>query len=244
MIFPKNKRRTLLANIRRGAIAEENCERKFTREGWESLPCKLPNGTGFDHVFEKDGEVKIVDTKSGNAQLGKTLNGEQMSLQWIGAKLEAMDKAGGELHETARTVREAMSRNTFSTAVERMSGAYRHRHIDTAAAAASTGCKVFSVTFLPFVLPLLAPVCLFHRVADLIASGFMPDRNHLRKVSEITNRLAVRERAVQENALRQLQEEEAAKAEQLRLNEWQEKVAAMTGIFGGRVVAKNEKGIW
>ncbi|MEW4923630.1 hypothetical protein [Algibacter sp. 2305UL17-15] len=78
----------------KGVFGEVATDVKFAENGFEALHIrKGQNGdlldgwgdSGIDHVFKKDGKFYIVESKYGTASLGNTLDGRQMSEEWISA---------------------------------------------------------------------------------------------------------------------------------------------------------------
>ena len=98
-----------------GAAAEYAVNKFMTEHGWRSLPCKLPGGQGFDHVFVRyadysnDRRLLIVETKANSSPLTEG----QMSAEWIDRKLQAMMASKDrQLQATADIVWECRSWTT------------------------------------------------------------------------------------------------------------------------------------
>lgn len=95
----------------KGDLAEWRAVRALTRAGYDELPARLPSNNGFDGVFVKRVEGKIVDiiiteskfAKSGYARLSDTKHmGRQLDRRWIDANIEKMRRGDdAAIKETA-----------------------------------------------------------------------------------------------------------------------------------------------
>ncbi|MFS4484285.1 hypothetical protein ACKGJY_14805 [Hyunsoonleella sp. 2307UL5-6] len=87
----------------KGVFGEVATDVKFAENGFEALHIrKGQNGdlldgwgeSGIDHVFRKDGKFYIIESKYGSARLGNTLDGKQMSDNWIRGGTRLLDAVG------------------------------------------------------------------------------------------------------------------------------------------------------
>ena len=113
------KRVTELTTLEKGNLCEMMMDLHYISQGY--TPVHSPRVTsidgkghhGIDGVYEKDGHYIIVDAKYGTAQLGETLDGKQMSAEWIDKRL---DDAVGK--EKADQIRDAYEDNPDSVQME------------------------------------------------------------------------------------------------------------------------------
>lgn len=113
------KRVTELTTLEKGNLCEMMMDLYYISQGY--TPVHSPRVTsidgkghhGIDGVYEKDGHYIIVDAKYGTAQLGETLDGKQMSAEWIDKRL---DDAVGK--EKADQIRDAYEDNPDSVQME------------------------------------------------------------------------------------------------------------------------------
>lgn len=85
----------------KGDISENMMDWYFKNSKWEKLEGEV-GSNGIDGLYvkrDKDGNIKdvmVVESKYNKSKLGDTLNGKQMSKEWVEAKLNELEKANPE----------------------------------------------------------------------------------------------------------------------------------------------------
>ncbi len=108
-----------LTREEKGNLCEMMMDQYYISQGYK--PLHSPRVTsledkghhGIDGVYEKDGKYVIVDAKYGQARLGDSQDGTQMSQEWINKRL---DDAVGK--EKADEIREAYENDPDSVSTE------------------------------------------------------------------------------------------------------------------------------
>ncbi len=108
-----------LTREEKGNLCEMMMDQYYISQGYK--PLHSPRVTsledkghhGIDGVYEKDGKYVIVDAKYGQARLGDSQDGTQMSQEWINKRL---DDAVGK--EKADEIREAYENDPNSVSTE------------------------------------------------------------------------------------------------------------------------------
>ncbi len=91
----------------KGDISEKTMDEYFKRTGWEKIEGEV-GCNGIDGLYvkrDKDGnitDVLVVESKYNTSRLGNTKNGEQMSKEWIEAKISELRKKDPENSDCAQ----------------------------------------------------------------------------------------------------------------------------------------------
>ncbi|MCI6641346.1 MULTISPECIES: hypothetical protein [Campylobacter] len=108
----------------KGDISEKTMDEYFKRTGWEKIEGEV-GCNGIDGLYvkrDKDEnitDVLVVESKYNTSRLGNTKNGEQMSKEWIEAKISELRKKDYENSDYAQ-IEEKVSNGEYRARIWRM----------------------------------------------------------------------------------------------------------------------------
>lgn len=108
----------------KGDISEKTMDEYFKKTGWEKTEGEV-GCNGIDGLYvkrDKDRnitDILVVESKYNTSKLGDTLNGKQMSKEWVEAKLDELQKKDSENSDYTQ-IKEKVSNGDYRARIWRM----------------------------------------------------------------------------------------------------------------------------